>query len=119
MTLLHPLQTDEPYSPSQMSAPGLIKSTSSTKFIAIFLIDDITYTLSGRIASSVQTFVSTNAILTYSSIEQLTALRSFAGKIGPHELTLAIANGPKITGALDGIVDPASNISGSGTWNGA
>jgi hypothetical protein len=101
------------------TARGFIRSTSSTKFTATFLIDDIQYTYTGTIANSVQTFSSTNATLTYSSTEQLTSLRAFSGKVGTQDVTFTAANGPKISGPLDMPISPASNVSGSGTWNGA
>jgi hypothetical protein len=118
--MLHASQTDDTSSFSQMSiARGFVRSTSSTKFTATFLIDDIQYTFTGSIANSVQTFASTNATLEYTSTEQLTALRQFSGKVGIQELMFIATNGPKIFGPLDMPIAPASNVSGSGTWNGA
>jgi hypothetical protein len=116
---LHASQTDDTLFSQMSTARGFIRSTSSTKFTATFLIDDIQYTLTGSIANAVQTFASTNATLNYTSTEQLTALRQFNGKVGIQDVTFTFTNGPKISGPLDMPIDPASNVSGSGTWNGA
>lgn len=42
--------------------------------------------------------------------------RDYSGQIGPDNITLNIKNGPKITGSLDMPINPASTVSGSGTW---
>lgn len=61
-------------------------------------------------------FAARYAVLEYADLGQLTTTRSLSGKIGTRDLTLKVENGVKITAMLDDHVDPASSISGAGTW---
>ena len=100
------------------TASGFIKTAASgSKFTASFVIDDILYSYAGDISPSVQDFNCTNAILTYTSVSQLTTSRPYTGKIGINDVTLTTNNGPTITGPLDMPIAPASTVSGTGTWH--
>ncbi|VUC37266.1 unnamed protein product [Clonostachys rosea] len=107
MFLFHPMP----------SAPGFIKGIAGgNKFTSTFIIDDIQYHFSGSFDPAVQEFTSNEATLEYSSASQLTTKRDFDGKVGTQDVTITIANGPTIKGPLNLPINPASRISGSGTW---
>lgn len=99
------------------TAPGFVKATSSgTKFVASFIIDDILYNYAGSVNPSVQNFSCNNATLTYTSLGQLTTTRTYEGKIGTSTIKLTLANGPVIEGPLDMPIAPASTVSGNAVW---
>lgn len=99
------------------TAEGFIKATSSgTKLVTTFIIDDIEYSYAGSVNSSLQGFVSSHATLTYSSLGQLTTTRDYEGKVGTSTVRLALANGPIIEGPLDIPIAPASTVSGNAVW---
>jgi hypothetical protein len=99
------------------TAKGFVTSTSHSTFIATFLVNDLQYIYAGNISPSVQSFACNNAILTYTSAEDLVASRGWSGKIGMENVTMNIVNGPSITGPLDMPISPASVANGSGIWN--
>ncbi|RYP76679.1 hypothetical protein DL771_001601 [Monosporascus sp. 5C6A] len=99
------------------TANGFIKSVAGgNKFTATFVIDDIQYHFSGNFNPAVQEFTSNEATLTYDSVGQMTTQRDFEGKIGTETITLTVKNGPTINGPLNLPINPASRVSGSGTW---
>ncbi|KAI1157493.1 hypothetical protein F5B18DRAFT_644874 [Nemania serpens] len=99
------------------SASGFIKSVGGgSKFTATFLIDDIQYHFSGNFNPTVQDFTANEASLEYVNLGQLTTLRTIEGKVGTEDISISIKNGPKISGPLNMPINPASRISGTGTW---
>ncbi|KAM3445039.1 hypothetical protein NHJ13734_000908 [Beauveria thailandica] len=99
------------------TANGFIKGVAGgTQFTSTFIIDDIQYHFSGNFNPAVQDFTSNEAILTYTSVGQLTTHRAFDGKIGTDTISLSIKNGPTIDGPLVLPINPASRVSGRGTW---
>ncbi|KAI2783763.1 hypothetical protein F4815DRAFT_442017 [Daldinia loculata] len=96
---------------------GFIKSLAGgSKFTSTFVIDDIQYHFSGNINPSVQDFVCDRATLQYGSLGELTTQRQCEGKIGTQNIELTIKNGPTIKGPLNSPIDPATRVSGMGTW---
>ncbi|KAM3429601.1 hypothetical protein MY4824_008177 [Beauveria thailandica] len=99
------------------TANGFIKGVAGgNKFTSTFLIDDIQYHFSGNFNPAVQEFSSNEATLTYTTVGQLTTHRDFDGKVGTETISLSIKNGPTIDGPLVLPINPASRVSGSGTW---
>jgi hypothetical protein len=98
------------------TAQGYVKSKSGTRVIGNFIIDDFGYTFSGNVNPAVQPFESDNALLTYNSVGQLVASRSWNGQVGPDKVKLHIANGPSIEGQLEMPVSSARAVEGSVTW---
>lgn len=103
------------------TATGFIRTAGSgTKFSASFTIDDLLYSFAGSFTPSVPDFVSNSAMLEYNSVGELTATRTFNGRIGTNTITLSVAPGNpgrvKITGDLDMPITPASTASGNGSW---
>ena len=87
------------------------------KIRASFNIDaDTKVHFSGHFNPAVEEFQCTNARLQYFRIDQLTTSRGWNGKIGKDTISLNIDNGPAISGVLDQQVDPATRVSGGGTW---
>lgn len=101
-----------------LTAPGFIQRTlnSGGRFTGSFTINELQYTVSGTTNPSVQMFAARYAVLEYTDLGQLTTTRSLDGQIGMHDISLSIDNGAKITAKLDNPVNPASTISGTGTW---
>ncbi|KAI0849684.1 hypothetical protein F5Y00DRAFT_269082 [Daldinia vernicosa] len=100
------------------SAKGYIKShPGGSKFTATFVLDEINHHFDGNLNPNVQDFTSNVATLEYEDVGQLTGQQQFNGKIGISDITLNLANGPKIAGSLTMPVDPAVTVSGSGTWS--
>ncbi|KAF8165980.1 hypothetical protein B0H34DRAFT_691345 [Crassisporium funariophilum] len=98
------------------TAEGFFKSTAGGRFACTLLVDDdMMYHFSGTFASSVQAFTANIATVTYTSLNQLVSSRSFAGRVGPDNITLTLANGPVIEGVLDMPIQGAT-VSGSGVW---
>ena len=100
------------------TAKGNIVSLNGSKFVATFIIDEIQYIFSGNVAPNPGAFNVTKATLNYDSKDLLTGTHSYTGQVGITTVTLKIKNGPAAEGALpdNGQVDPASTVSGSGTW---
>lgn len=99
------------------SAHGFVRSVQGgRKFTSTFVIDDIQYHFLGIFSPAIRDFSSFNATLTYTSLGQLTATRSFDGKVGTQDIEIRIGNGPEISGPLDAPIHPASRISGNGQW---
>ncbi|KAK1701661.1 uncharacterized protein BDZ83DRAFT_595960 [Colletotrichum acutatum] len=97
---------------------GFIKAIAGgNKFTSTFIIDDIQYHFSGSFNPAVQDFTSNAATLEYESLGSLTSNRDFDGKVGTQTVTLEVANGPKLTGNLQLPTNPASRVSGTGTWS--
>ncbi|KAF7342211.1 hypothetical protein MVEN_01809000 [Mycena venus] len=100
------------------SVKGTISSQNGSKFVATFIIDEIQYIYSGSLNPNAGAFNVTKATLTYDSTDDLTSTRSYTGQVGISKVTLNIRNGPVAAGPLpdDGLIDPASTVSGTGTW---
>ncbi|KAI1498193.1 hypothetical protein F5X99DRAFT_340329 [Biscogniauxia marginata] len=99
------------------SASGFIKGVAGgNKFTSTFVIDDIQYHFSGNFNPAVQEFTCNEATLEYTTLGQLTTQRDWDGKIGTEDISLTIKNGPKISGPLNLPINPASRVSGTGTW---
>lgn len=101
------------------TAKGTLKSLNGSKFVAIYIIDEIQYIYSGNITPNVGAFTVNKATLTYDDKDQLTGTRSYTGQVGITKVTFDIRNGPVAAGSLpdDGHVDPASSVVGAGSWN--
>lgn len=95
---------------------GWIKSSTSTRFVADFVIDGHAYTFAGNLSISVQPFSATNATLEYASVDQLSGTCQYEGQIGKSGIKLTFANGPTIAGGLDMPINPANTVTGSGYW---
>ena len=95
---------------------GFIKTTSGTKFTAVFVIDGLSYNFPGNFNPSIQSFEAANVTLTYGSTNDLTSTREFSGQVGPSNIKVTLANGTIIEGPLNMPISPASTISGSGVW---
>ncbi|WP_369780032.1 hypothetical protein [Streptomyces sp. R33] len=55
--------------------------------------------------------------LTYSSEDDLTGNRSYAGTVGKQTIELSFNNGPALTGPLDAPgLDHANSVVGTGSW---
>ncbi|TRX89636.1 hypothetical protein FHL15_009545 [Xylaria flabelliformis] len=99
------------------TASGFIRGVAGgNKFTSTFVIEDIQYHFSGGFDPSVPPFTCDQATLLYTDLGQLTTTRDFEGKIGTDTVSFTIGNGPTITGRLDMPINPASRVSGSGTW---
>ena len=100
------------------SAKGNIVSLNGSKFITTFIIDEIQYIFSGSIDPNPGKFNVSKAVLKYDSTDDLTGTHSFSGQVGITKVIFNIKNGPVASGPLpdDGQVDPASTVTGSGTW---
>jgi hypothetical protein len=99
------------------TAQGFIKSVGGgDKFMSTFVIDGIQYHLSGSFNPAVQPFESNQASLEFDSVEQLTAVRNFEGKVGTQDVQVNLANGAHIKGYLNMPISPASRVSGAGSW---
>lgn len=99
------------------SAYGFIKGVAGgNKFTSTFVIDDIMYQFSGNLSPAVQEFQSDEATLEYSSLDALTTVEDFNGKVGTHSINFSINNGTRINGPLNLPMQPASRVAGSGTW---
>lgn len=84
--------------------------------MASFEINDLLYNLACTVNPSIEHFDVKDAKIEFGSLDQLTTTRQFYGKIGKNQITMSLANGPKITGVLGKLMDPASSIVGQGTW---
>ncbi|KAF9203489.1 hypothetical protein BGZ49_006373 [Haplosporangium sp. Z 27] len=99
------------------TAHGFVRSEAGgSKFTSGFAIDNIGYHFTGHLIPAVQDFSSSVAELEYDSLEQLTSLRTFEGKLEGMEIFLRISNGPTISGSLDVPIHPELSVNGSGTW---
>ncbi|KAI0103620.1 hypothetical protein F4814DRAFT_432099 [Daldinia grandis] len=99
------------------SANGFIKSVAGgSKFSATFVIDEVQYHYSGNFNPSVQAFESNEAVLEYGYEGQLTTQRQLEGKVGTQDIDIIIKNGPTIKGLLNMPINPATRVSGTGTW---
>ncbi|KAI0191557.1 hypothetical protein EV127DRAFT_68065 [Xylaria flabelliformis] len=99
------------------TASGFIKGVAGgNKFTSTFVIDDIQYHFSGNFNPAIQEFACQEATLEYANLGQLTTQRDFDGKVGTQTVSFTIKNGPTINGGLDMPINPASRVSGSGTW---
>ncbi|KAF5310973.1 hypothetical protein D9619_007963 [Psilocybe cf. subviscida] len=99
------------------SANGTIQSMPGGQFTATFQIDETVFRFSGSLMPSTSGFTCRTATLAYTDKQSLTSTRSFSGIVGPNNVDLTIANGPKITGSLDMPVIPACAVMGSGRWS--
>lgn len=110
--------TGSPFRLQMPTAQGFIRTAFGTgsKFSSSFVVDGLNYTFSGTLSPAVQEFMCSNATLTYTSVSQLTASRSFGGRVGTTDVNLVLDNGPTIVGPLDMPISPASSLSGSGIW---
>ena len=100
------------------TAKGNIVSQNGSKFVATFIINEIQYIYAGSIDPNPGKFNVSKASLAYDSTDDLTGTHSYTGQVGITQVKFNIKNGPVASGPLpdDGQVDPASTISGSGTW---
>ncbi|KAH9478710.1 hypothetical protein JR316_0009170 [Psilocybe cubensis] len=101
------------------TAQGSISATSSTRFTATFVLpgSGLQANFAGDFSSSVQTFNSANAVVTYNKESDLTGTREFSGQIGVTNIKLTLTNGVTIQGILDMPISPADSVSGSGVWD--
>ncbi|KAH9479064.1 hypothetical protein JR316_0007641 [Psilocybe cubensis] len=100
------------------TAQGRVTGTSGTRFTATFVLPDTGMQVNflGNFSSSIQTFNCSNATLTYTDNNQITATRQFDGQLGTNNLKLTLMNGPVIEGVLDMPISPPSSVAGSGVW---
>ena len=103
-------------SSSRKLARGTFERLSSNRVIAIFIVNGIRKTFSATVSPAMQPFKSLKATLTYGNEDDLTATRSYGGKIGPDTFKLFLDNGLIIEGTLAVPIDPASTVSGIGPW---
>ncbi|ENH74777.1 hypothetical protein FOYG_14759 [Fusarium oxysporum NRRL 32931] len=100
------------------SAQGFITSIQPGRFTATFNIDDSVYVFSGNVNPPTQPFQSNSATLEYNSVESLGGFQQFNGIIGSgNEVSFTFSDGTAIKGPLDIPVDPASQVSGTGSWS--
>jgi hypothetical protein len=76
------------------TAFGTIMSTNGSKFVAIFIIDEIQYIYAGTLGRNTGPFTVNRATLTFNSTNQLSATRSFTGQVGISRVSFKIDNGP-------------------------
>ncbi|KAF9535159.1 hypothetical protein CPB83DRAFT_233828 [Crepidotus variabilis] len=100
------------------TSDGYIKTTSSgSKFMAVFTINDTNYTFSGPLGGSSQPWNCNNASVTYKSRQKdLTSSRTFEGHVGPRKVRFQLENDVTITGTLDMPIHPPNSVSGTGSW---
>ena len=99
------------------TAPGRIECADGKNLVATFVIDKVDYPFTATVAPSLQPFSSNNATLTYNAVSDLTAARSYQGRVGTDDFTLTLDNGPVMAGKLNAPgINPASLVSGKGTW---
>ncbi|KAI0785674.1 hypothetical protein C8Q75DRAFT_325938 [Abortiporus biennis] len=98
-------------------ADGTFHRDSANRIKAVFVIDEIQITFTGTVSPAMQPFTSNNAKITYGDVNELTATRTYLGRIGVNTFKLTFKNGPVIEGELNvpGIA-PASTVNGSGAW---
>ncbi|KAG7427965.1 hypothetical protein Forpi1262_v010760 [Fusarium oxysporum f. sp. raphani] len=100
------------------SAQGFITSIQPGRFTATFNIDDSVYVFSGDVNPPTQPFQSNSATLEYNSVESLGGFQQFNGIIGSgNEVSFTFSDGTAIKGPLDIPVNPASQVSGTGSWS--
>ena len=97
------------------TARGSISSLNGSKFVATFIIDEIQYIY---VDPNPGKFNVSEATLKYDDKDELTGTHSYTGQVGISKVTFNIKNGPVADGPLpnNGLVDPASNVDGLGTW---
>ncbi|KAF9535158.1 hypothetical protein CPB83DRAFT_889072 [Crepidotus variabilis] len=100
------------------TSDGYIKTTSSgSRFMAVFTINDTAYTFSGPLGGSSQPWICTNASVTYNDVRKdLTSSRPFEGHVGPKKVKFQLDNEVTITGTLDMPIHPPNSVSGTGSW---
>ena len=100
------------------TAKGTVASLNGSKFVATFIIDEIQYIYAGNVDPNPGPFKVNNAVLTYTETSDLTTTRSYTGQVGISKIKFTLRNSVTITGDLpdNNQVDPASTVSGSGTW---
>ena len=99
-------------------AKGTVISQTGGRFVATFIINEIQYIFAGSYAPNPGTYRVNKATLDYDGTEQLTGIRSLEGVVGISKVKMALKNGPEVFGDLpdDNYLDPASTISGAGSW---
>jgi hypothetical protein len=102
------------------TAKGSIVSVPENRFSASFHIDGGLINASGRFSSNLPNpeFGSSDALLKFDSLEQLTSNRNFMGQIGVTDFQLTLDNGPVITGSLTVPVNPPIRVTGTVNWSG-
>lgn len=99
------------------SISGTIKRTAhSTQFVGTFTLGGDQVVFTGDTSAAGDAFETEEAELTYEYERDLTARRSFEGKIGKSTIRISFYNGPEMTGSLKAAVDPASTVVGHGSW---
>ena len=99
------------------TATGKIESTDGKNFTATFVINSVDTTYNATVAPAMQPFSSNNAKLMYNAMSDLTAERSYKGRIGTDDFMLTLENGPVMSGKLNAPgINPASLVGGKGKW---
>ncbi|KAL7758895.1 hypothetical protein ACKLNR_011322 [Fusarium oxysporum f. sp. zingiberi] len=81
-------------------------------------MDGSVYVFSGNVNPPTQPFQSNSATLEYNSVESLGGFQQFTGIIGSgNEVSFTFSDGTAIKGPLDIPVNPASHVSGTGSWS--
>ncbi|PCD25108.1 hypothetical protein AU210_014220 [Fusarium oxysporum f. sp. radicis-cucumerinum] len=113
----HP--TREPFSffiqqhnkPYPTNIPYLTFTSTSTRCL-------LPRDLSRNVNPPTQPFQSNSATLEYNSVESLGGFQQFNGIIGSgNEVSFTFSDGTAIKGPLDIPVNPASQVSGTGSWS--
>lgn len=97
------------------SATGNIIRAEDT-LVARFPIDGVVYTFFAPYDDALPDPSCSQAILTYSSVEELTGTRLFRGTIGVESLSLVLENNVTINGRINTPANPPATITSEGTW---
>ncbi|KAF8912237.1 hypothetical protein CPB84DRAFT_1761737 [Gymnopilus junonius] len=100
---------------SRMSiiATGWLRATAGSRFTGRFMVNDAQYLIAGSLASSVPTFKSSAATLSYEREGNLTGTKALDGTIGQENILLKFSDGIQIEGKLDSPIYPASSVCGA------
>ncbi|KAF8895133.1 hypothetical protein BD779DRAFT_703332 [Infundibulicybe gibba] len=104
--------------PIMPTALGTLVTTSSTKFVAEFTINDKKYTLDGSFSPPMSTFRSNLVTLTYTTLGELIGSPGFTGEVGVDGIYLQLST-PKVTivGDLTASISSKITIAGTGSWS--
>lgn len=94
-------------------ATGWLRATSGARFMGRFMVNDAQYLVAGSLASSVPTFKSSAAILSYGTEGHLTGTKTLDGTIGQENVLLKFSDGIQIEGKLDSPIYPGSSVCGA------
>ncbi|KAK6538832.1 hypothetical protein TWF694_010397 [Orbilia ellipsospora] len=98
------------------SGSGIVRSGPGDIFTAMFVIDDVQYSFTGKTSTEGEEFGCWKASLEFEDIQALQGDGTFEAEVGEQELSIVFANGPKITGTLQDPIIPKAIVKGQGHW---